>query len=90
VNEHPVDDDEDWSYAHGDPDEPLETPERMLEYALLGLPGYATAATLLGEALRELDEARRRPLVAALRHYVATSDEPDAALVWALARAEGE
>ena len=83
-------DDEDWAYAHADPDERLESPERMLEFALLGLRGYATAATMLGEALRELDETRRRPLVAALRHYVATSDEPDAALVWALARAEGE
>ena len=80
---------EDWSYAHGEPDEQLTTPERMLEYALLGLPGYATAAAMLGEALRDLEEARRRPLVAALRHYVAASDEPDAALVWALARADG-
>ena len=76
------DDEEDWSYAHGEPDERLETPERMLEYALLGLRGYATAATMLGESLRTLDEGRRRPLVAAL----ASSDRYGAPLGAGLVR----
>jgi hypothetical protein len=87
-----------WKYANAMPDEWPDSPEGLLDYALSGRRGHATAATNVGAALQlyrsrdqgagqprvALDEPRYAALVARLTAYVRSTAVPHPGLVWAL------
>jgi hypothetical protein len=92
---------EEWKFANAAMEEWPGSPEGMLDYALSGRRGHATAATVVGQAVQmfrtrdqggvqprdPLDETRYAALVARLGGYIRSTPIPDPALVWALGQA---